>query len=166
METAPTGTPETAPGLTGTGTARLGSSRTFKTWLFTALVVFSSVAGNAFLSWGMKRAPVAVSVPIPAFFHPFLSPFVWLGIALLIVWMLSRMTLLSWADLSFVVPVTSLGYVLNVAAGALVLGEAVDEKRWIGALLIVAGSALTGLTIGERTNVHSSLPPEEEEPRG
>jgi uncharacterized membrane protein len=130
------------------------ASRVWKTSLFTALVVFSSVAGNAFLSWGMKHVPVETTLGIPEFFHPFLSPFVWLGIALLIVWMLSRMTLLTWADLSFVVPVTSLGYVLNVAAGALVLGEAVDAKRWIGALLIVAGSILTGLTIGDQTNVH------------
>jgi drug/metabolite transporter (DMT)-like permease len=134
------------------------ASRIWKTTLFTALVVFSSVAGNAFLSWGMKHVPAEVTLGIPEFFHPFLSPFVWLGIALLIVWMLSRMTLLTWADLSFVVPVTSLGYVLNVAAGALVLGEVVDAKRWIGALLIVAGSILTGLTIGDQANVHRAEP--------
>lgn len=134
------------------------SSRVWKTAVFTALVVISSVAGNAFLSWGMKHAPDGATLGVPEFFHPFLSPFVWMGIALLIVWMLSRMTLLTWADLSFVVPVTSLGYVLNVAAGALVLGEAVDAKRWMGALLIVAGSILTGLTIGEQTNVHRAEP--------
>ena len=39
-------------------------------------------------------------------------PYVALGVALLIVWMLSRMALLSWADLSYVVPVTAIGYVL------------------------------------------------------
>lgn len=143
--------------LAGTASASAAGTmrgRMWKTGLFTALVVFSNVAGNAFLSWGMKRAPVETALPIPEIFYPFLSSFVWLGIALLIVWMLSRMTLLSWADLSFVVPVTSLGYVLNVAAGAFVLGEAVDGKRWLGALLIVAGSALTGFTIHEQSHVH------------
>lgn len=137
-----------------------------KTALFTAVVVFSSVAGNAFLSWGMKHVPSPAPLPLPEFFHPFLSPFVWLGIALLIVWMLSRMTLLTWADLSFVVPVTSLGYVLNVAAGAFVLGETVDAKRWIGALLIVAGSILTGLTIQDQTNVHRATSPPGKAPEG
>lgn len=128
--------------------------RVWKTALFTALVIFANVAGNAFLSWGMKRAAVDPASAIPAFFAPFLVPSVWLGIALLIVWMLSRMTLLSWADLSFVVPVTSLGYVLNVAAGAFLLGESVDGKRWLGAMLIVAGSVVTGLTIHDQTHVH------------
>lgn len=136
------------------------SGRIAKTALFTALVIFSSVAGNAFLSWGMKRVPVAASLPIPDFFLPFLSPTVWLGIALLIIWMLSRMMLLSWADLSFVVPVTSLGYVLNVASGALILGESVDGKRWLGALLIVGGSILTGLTIGQQSKAPSPIEPE------
>ena len=136
-----------------------------KTTLFTGVVIVSSVAGNAFLSWGMKRVPATTSLPIPEFFLPFLSPFVWTGIALLILWMLSRMTLLSWADLSFVVPVTSLGYVLNVAAGAVVLGEVVDWKRWLGALLIVAGSILTGLTIREQSNVQAKDEAPGEAPR-
>lgn len=70
------------------------------------------------------------------------------------------MMLLSWADLSFVVPVTSLGYVLNVASGALILGESVDGKRWLGALLIVGGSILTGLTIGQQSKAPSPIEPE------
>ena len=143
------------PGGTKSATSvRARTSRVWKTGLFTALVIVSNVAGNAFLSWGMKRTEAGAALPIPAFLAPFLSPVVWLGIALLIVWMLSRMTLLSWADLSFVVPVTSLGYVLNVAAGAFLLGEAVDGKRWLGAVLIVAGSVITGLTIHDQTRVH------------
>ena len=35
------------------------------------------------------------------------NPWVLVGIALLILWTLSRMALLSWADLSYVLPVTS-----------------------------------------------------------
>ncbi|MCC6265365.1 MAG: hypothetical protein IT169_17465 [Bryobacterales bacterium] len=138
---------------------RSHAGRVWKTALFAALVIFANVAGNAFLSWGMKRAHVDAASAIPAFLAPFLVPSVWLGIALLIVWMLSRMTLLSWADLSFVVPVTSLGYVLNVAAGAFLLGEAVDGKRWLGAMLIVAGSVVTGLTIHDQTHVHPAESP-------
>lgn len=126
-------------------------SRVLKTGLVTALVILTNVAGNAFLSFGMKQAPLKIALPLPALLHPFLGPFVWVGILLLIVWMLSRMTLLSWADLSFVVPVTSLGYVLNVAAGAMFLGETVAPQRWIGALLIVAGSSMAGVTIHDQT---------------
>ena len=44
-------------------------------------------------------------------------PWVALGVLLLILWLLSRMALLSWADLSYVLPVTSIGYVLVALAG-------------------------------------------------
>jgi uncharacterized membrane protein len=69
-----------------------------------------------------------------------------LGIGLLILWMLSRMALLSWADLSYVLPVTALGYVLTALAGKLFLGEQVSPQRWMGTLLIVAGTILVGST--------------------
>jgi uncharacterized membrane protein len=63
---------------------------------------------------------------------------------LLIVWLLSRMTLLSWADLSYVLPVTSLGYVLVALLGRWLLDERITATRWAGILLIVAGVALVG----------------------
>ena len=47
---------------------------------------------------------------------------------LLILWLLSRMTLLSWADLSYVLPVTSIGYVLVALAGELFLHEAISRE--------------------------------------
>ena len=53
--------------------------------------------------------------PLP-YIAALFNPWVALGVSLLIVWMLSQMTLLSWADLSYVLPVTSVGYVLaNIA---------------------------------------------------
>jgi len=48
------------------------------------------------------------------------SPWVMLGTMLLILWLLSRMTLLGmvgWADLSYVLPVTAIGYVAHSAGG-------------------------------------------------
>ena len=51
------------------------------------------------------------------------QPWVALGVLLLILWMLSRMALLSWADLSYVLPVTSIGYVLVALAGRVLLNE-------------------------------------------
>jgi len=71
-------------------------------------------------------------------------PWVALGVSLLIVWLLSRMTLLSWADLSYVLPVTSLGYVLVAFVGRWLLDERISATRWAGILLIVAGVALVG----------------------
>jgi uncharacterized membrane protein len=66
------------------------------------------------------------------------------GIALLILWLLSRMALLSWADLSYVLPVTSLGYVASAIIGRFFLNEQITPTRWMGTALIVAGTILVG----------------------
>jgi drug/metabolite transporter (DMT)-like permease len=87
----------------------------------------------------MKKAP-ADSGPILSL----LQPAVVLGIVLLIVWTLLRMKLLSLADLTYVLPVTSVGYVLNAILGAVFLNESISPARWAGTMLIMAGAALTG----------------------
>jgi len=110
-----------------------------KTWLCSAIVVISNVAGNFFMKRGMPQhlAPLEY---ITVLFQPWVA----LGVLLLIVWLISRMTLLSWADLSYVLPVTSLGYVLVALLGRWLLDERITSTRWAGILLIVAGVALVG----------------------
>jgi uncharacterized membrane protein len=109
-----------------------------KTVLITAIVVVSNVAGNFSLGWGVKHAREGE--------FALLSPWVALGIALLIVWTLARMALLSWADLSFVLPVTSAGYVLTALAGKFFLHEQIGYERWAGTVLIMLGVILVGGT--------------------
>jgi uncharacterized membrane protein len=79
------------------------------------------------------------------------SPWVLVGTTLLIFWLLSRMTLLGWADLSFVLPVTSIGYVLTALLGKLFLAEEISWQRWMGTALIVIGMAFVGLTVANTT---------------
>jgi uncharacterized membrane protein len=108
------------------------------------------VLGNLALSWGMKHgSPLGSGVfdYIKAIFNPWVMA----GIGLLILWMLSRIALLSWADLSYVLPVTSIGYVLAAVAGALFLGEHISPSRWIGTLFIMAGAILVGRTAARTT---------------
>ena len=69
-------------------------------------------------------------------------PMVSFGVLLLILWLAARMALLSWADLSYIVPVTSIGYVLVAIVGRLLLNEQISNKRWLGIALIMAGVAL------------------------
>lgn len=110
---------------------------TGKARLLTLVVILSNVAGNLFLSLGLKSAAGAW------------SPLVFAGVALLILWTLSRMTLMSWADLSYILPVTAIGYVLSAIAGKVFLAESISLLRWSGTLLIVAGIALVGRTQSE-----------------
>jgi uncharacterized membrane protein len=80
-----------------------------------------------------------------SFVRVIFNPWVSLGIFLLITWLLSKMFLLSWADLTYVLPVTAFGYVLNAMLGRLFLGEDISLARWAGTLLIMAGVILVGL---------------------
>ena len=118
----------------------------FKTHVLIAVVVLANVFGNTFMSWGLKRRGTVLGGSALEYVRVILDPWVALGIALLILWMLTRMTLLSWADLSYVLPVTAVGYVLNAVLGSVLLGEHVSGPRWAGTLLIVAGIALVGST--------------------
>jgi uncharacterized membrane protein len=115
-----------------------------KTRILTSVVVGANVLGNVSLSLGLKNRILAFSPA--AVLEVLWNPWVTLGVALLIIWLLSRMALLSWADLSYVLPVTSIGYVLTVIFGKVFLSEDVSAWRWLGVLLITAGVALVGAT--------------------
>src|ERR1041385_5311148 len=117
-----------------------------KTRIFTLLVVLSNVLGNFSLTWGMRQVVKLVSLsPLP-YIAALFNPWVALGVSLLILWLLSQMTLLSWADLSYVLPVTSVGYVLVALVGRFFLHEQITVGRWIGIALIMTGVTLVGRT--------------------
>jgi uncharacterized membrane protein len=97
-------------------------------------------------AWGMKHAGESVSLNPLSFLRVMLDPAVAAGILLLVLWLLSRMTLLSWADLSFVLPLTSLGYVLAAVFGKVFLKETVTGAHWIGTGLIFVGTTIVGTT--------------------
>ena len=117
----------------------------WKTRAFAAIVILSNAFGNLFLTWGMRHGVNQLTASPLSFLRAIFNPWVSLGICLLILWLLSKMFLLSWADLSYVLPVTAFGYVVNALLGRLFLGEDVTPARWAGTLLIVAGMILVGL---------------------
>lgn len=120
-------------------------ARRYRVTLLTAFVVLANVVGNLALSWGMKHPLGWRPLQIPAI-DDLLNPYVFLGILLLAAWTLSRITLLSWADLSYVLPVCSIGYVINALIGYFLLHEQISPTRWAGTALILGGTILTGLT--------------------
>ncbi len=126
-----------------------------KTRVFTLIVILANVLGDSCLRIGMKQVGSLVSRPATAYLLAFLNPWVTVGVSLLILWMLSHMALLSWADLSYVLPVTSIGYALVAISGKLFLHETVSLWRWAGILLIVGGVVLVGRTDYNTTRKHS-----------
>jgi uncharacterized membrane protein len=115
-----------------------------KTWVFTVIVVFSNAFGDFFMKRGLPES-VQLSTPLQ-YLGALFQPWVALGVVLLILWQMSRMALLSWADLSYVLPVTSIGYVLVALTAKVFLHEHVSPWRWAGILLIVAGVTLVSRT--------------------
>jgi drug/metabolite transporter (DMT)-like permease len=123
-----------------------------KSGICAAVVVASNVAGNFFLKSGM---PSELATPL-AYITVLFRPMVALGVLLLILWMTSRMTLLSWADLSYVLPLTSVGYVLVALAGRLLLHEQISARRWTGIMLIMTGVALVSGGTAPQTAAHGA----------
>ncbi len=108
--------------------------------------VLTNVAGNFSLSRGMRgHGPVVTVSPLP-YLQALLNPWVLLGVFLLVCWILAQLSLLSRADLTYVLPVTSVSYVLAALLGEVALGETVPVLHWAGILIISAGVALVGLT--------------------
>jgi uncharacterized membrane protein len=132
-----------------------GSGSHRKTSFFTVLVILTSVAGNFSLSWGMREVGRLVSASPLAYVRAVFNPWVALGISLLLVWLFAQMALLSWADLSYVLPVTSIGYVLSALAGKLFMREEITGWRWAGIALIVTGVLLVARTAPHRSGAVS-----------
>ncbi len=130
---------------------RIASSK--KTTLFTVIVILTNVLGDSSLRMGMRQVGPIVSESPSAYILALLNPWVAVGVALLILWMLSHMALLSWADLSYVLPVTSVGYALVALSGRLFLHEVVSTTRWAGIALIVGGVILVGRTEFNTTHI-------------
>ena len=96
-------------------------------------------AGDSLLSYGMKQIG-NVSLRHPAeLFLAITNPWVGLGIVLLLAFFASYMTALSWADLTYVLPASSLGYVLLALIARFVLHEHVSVTRWMGIALVSSG---------------------------
>ena len=117
-----------------------------RVFLLVLAVITLNAAGNLALAWGMRHVAEAMSFNPAGYVRAMLNPFVALGIVLLVLWMLTRMALLSWADLSFVLPLTALGYILAAVLGRLFFNESITFAHWVGTILIFGGAALAGST--------------------
>ncbi len=91
------------------------------------------------LSHGMKQTGNISLHHLPAVLFAILNPWVASGIALLLAFFASYMNALSWADLTYVLPATSLGYVLLAFVARFALHEQISLLRWLGIALISGG---------------------------
>lgn len=112
---------------------------TSRKYLVLAGVTVFGAAGDAMLSRGMKDVGNVSLHNLSELILAILNPWVAMGVLLLLAFFASYMTALSWADLTYVLPATSLGYVVLALVAKFALHENVTPARWLGILLISAG---------------------------
>ena len=106
-----------------------------------ATVIFASF-GDICLSHGMKRVGAISAARWTELIAAVLTPWVALGIVLLVGFLACYSSALSWSDLTYVLPATSFGYVLLALLSIWLLHERVTLARWIGILLVSSGVAI------------------------
>ena len=120
-----------------------------KTLVMVLAMVVCANAGDLLLKRGMTEIG-AVGISVSALSHAFwmtvTSGTIWLGIIFLIGFMVSYMTVLSWADYSYVMPAGAFGYAILTLLAVVFLHESVSPKRWVGVALICVGVLLVGQT--------------------
>jgi len=112
---------------------------TFRKYLVLAGVTLFAAVGDSLLSHGMKQVGSVSLENWHSLLFAILNPSVALGIVLLLGFFVCYTTALSWADLTYVLPATSLGYVFLALFAKFFLHEHISATRWIGILLISAG---------------------------
>src|SRR5271163_4114420 len=120
------------------------------------LVMVCANAGDLMLKRAMLRIG-AVQLSVPGVSHAFhmtlTSGTLWVAIFFLSGFMLSYMTVLSWADYSYVMPAGAMGYALLTLLAVVFLHEVVSPRRWVGVALICVGVLLVGQTKPRTTPV-------------
>jgi len=117
--------------------------------LLLLMVVFGS-SGDTLMGKGMRvvgpPAGWSIAAVIEFLKHAALSATVWVAFTCLLLFFLSYMLVLTWADFSFVLPASAAAYAVVPLLGHFFLGEAVSPVRWAGVLMLTLGVGLVGNT--------------------
>ena len=111
-----------------------------KTLSVLAVAIILVSVGDMLLAHGMKKIGAVSSCTPEALFlvgrRIFSNPSIIIGIIFLAGFFFLWLAILSWCDLSFVLPLTALSYVLTAFLSIYFLGETISPLRWAGTILI------------------------------
>jgi len=146
-----------------------------KTFLLLFSLVVGSSLGEILSAKGMRKVgdvsfrPKALARALGRMIR---SPYLFGGLACLAVAFFSFISLLSYADLSFVAPLTAVSYITNTMGARFFLNERISRSRWMGTTLVALGVAVISLdkqievffktrAIGLSGLIYSELAPDE-----
>lgn len=102
--------------------------------------------GVVFLSKGLKQVGEVKTITPPEIWRVVkagaTNPNILLGVALEAIFFVALLVLLSRSDVSFIWPLTAMGFVLTTLTAKFMLHEEIPPLRWAGVLLIVLGAGL------------------------
>jgi len=119
-----------------------------KTFLLLCSLVVGSSFGEILSAKGMRRVGDVSFRPralIGALGRMMRSPYLFGGVACLAVAFFSFISLLSYADLSFIAPLTAVTYITNTLGARFFLKERISRSRWMGTTLVALGVAVISL---------------------
>jgi uncharacterized membrane protein len=112
---------------------------TFRKYLVLIGVAVFAVTGDSLVSRGMKQVGAISLHHLASIILVVFRPEVALGVAFLIAFFACYMAALSWADLTYVLPTTSISFIMLTLVARFVLHEDVHLTRWLGVALISIG---------------------------
>jgi bacterial/archaeal transporter family protein len=120
-----------------------------KTAFMILIVVLSTSAGEVLIARGLRQVG-EISTLKPGRLlrlgqQVLMNPNFLLGLLSMAVSFFAFLTVLSWENLSYTVPATSLSYVVSTLGAKFVLRERINLGRWIGTLLVCLGILLISL---------------------
>lgn len=121
-----------------------------KNFLMLSLIVVLQVLGNVLLSRGMRQVGEVNTLDalslLEAGVHIITNPWIITGVLFLMTFFLSYLAALSRLELSYVLPITALGYAMTALFAWLLLGEKLNIARWAGTLIITFGVFIVALS--------------------
>lgn len=123
-----------------------------KNRLFIVLIVLTNTFGNLCLAIAMRHMPDFTAVALSSYIFSLLTnPWLLGGTTLLAAWMISQLSMYTWADLTYILPVTASGYIVTALLSRFILNEHESAFRWAGVVVIALGVVLVSET-PERTS--------------
>jgi drug/metabolite transporter (DMT)-like permease len=121
-----------------------------QTIVFVGIIILTGAGGEIAISHAMKQIGEVHVLNFGSLLRASAQAvrigWIWVGVGLMATAFFSLLALLSWADVSFVVPATALSYVVGALGARFLLHERVTPARWAGVLLVCLGVALLSLS--------------------
>jgi uncharacterized membrane protein len=121
-----------------------------KTFVLVLIACVLGGAGHVLLAKGMKTIgdmTEASSERIGGMVgRTVTNPWVIFGVFLQALFFAMYLVLISRADVSMILPLTAIDYIVVVLLAQMLLGETVTTMRWVGVALIVVGTTLVSRT--------------------